>query len=192
MKERKNWEWGRENEPARNPLKVETQHREKRCSYLIGRECDDPYDRKLACQLESSNKMALMRDFLTSRSDIINEVLQKFEEKLGFKINLKKEQKIAIDSLLNGEDVVAVLPTGFGKSLIFQTFVMASQLALKEQATVLVVAPLNSLTEDQISEANEMGISAVSLGSLDSDGLKEAKFQILQELRYYKTCPLQS
>ena len=32
---------------------------------------------------------------------------------------LKREQKQAIVSLLNGEDVLAVLPTGFGKSMIF-------------------------------------------------------------------------
>ena len=32
---------------------------------------------------------------------------------------LKRKQKQAIASLLNGEDVLAVLPSGFGKSMIF-------------------------------------------------------------------------
>ena len=41
---------------------------------------------------------------------------------LGFV--LKSEQKKAVESLLKGGDVFGVLPTGFGKSLIFQLFVL--------------------------------------------------------------------
>ena len=41
---------------------------------------------------------------------------------LGFV--LKEEQKEAVESLLRGKDVFGVLPTGFGKSLIFQLFVL--------------------------------------------------------------------
>ena len=37
---------------------------------------------------------------------------------LGFV--LKSEQKEVVESLLKGRDVFGVLPTGFGKSLIFQ------------------------------------------------------------------------
>ena len=48
------------------------------------------------------------------------------EEKLGG-IILKKlsQQEEAVLSFLNGKDVFAVLPTGFGKSLIYQSFVFA-------------------------------------------------------------------
>ena len=42
---------------------------------------------------------------------------------LGFV--LKAEQKEAVESLLRGKDVFGVLPTGFGKSLIFQLVVLA-------------------------------------------------------------------
>ena len=34
---------------------------------------------------------------------------------------LKEEQKIAVDALLSGKDVMAVLPTGFGKLIIYQS-----------------------------------------------------------------------
>ena len=37
---------------------------------------------------------------------------------------LKSEQKEAVESLLKGRDVFGVLSTGFGKSLIFQLFVL--------------------------------------------------------------------
>ena len=42
---------------------------------------------------------------------------------LGFV--LKAEQKEDVETLLRGKDVLGVLPTGFGKSLIFQLFVLA-------------------------------------------------------------------
>ena len=32
---------------------------------------------------------------------------------------LKEGQKLAVEALLSGKDVMAVLPTGFGKSIIY-------------------------------------------------------------------------
>ena len=42
---------------------------------------------------------------------------------------VKVEQKEDVESLLRGKDVSGVLPTGFGKSLIFQLFVLAKNRA---------------------------------------------------------------
>ncbi|XP_015758777.1 PREDICTED: ATP-dependent DNA helicase RecQ-like [Acropora digitifera] len=42
--------------------------------------------------------------------------------------SLKVEQRDAVVSLLDGHDVLAVLPTGFGKSLIFQAFILAAEM----------------------------------------------------------------
>jgi len=42
---------------------------------------------------------------------------------------LKHEQKECVSRLLEGKDVLAVLPTGFGKSLIYQCFVLAKEMA---------------------------------------------------------------
>ena len=55
------------------------------------------------------------------RKDVLKHVC---EEKLGG-IILKFKQEEAVLSLLNGKDVFAVLPPGFGKSLIYQSFVLA-------------------------------------------------------------------
>ena len=51
----------------------------------------------------------------------------KINNSLVFKIRaidpyLKKEQEQAVEKLLLGEDVLAILPTGFGKSRIFQAY----------------------------------------------------------------------
>ena len=69
-----------------------------------------------------------------------------FSEKLGFGIQLKTD-KVGVGCLLDGVDVFAVLQTGFGKSLIFQAFVMASKMA-SNYATAMVYTPLNSITEE--------------------------------------------
>ena len=42
---------------------------------------------------------------------------------------LKHEQKKAVSRLLEGKGVLAVLPTGFGKSLKYQSFVLAKEMA---------------------------------------------------------------
>ena len=44
---------------------------------------------------------------------------------------LKREQLLAVKNLLNGKDVLAVLPTGFGKSMIFTVFSFAKRELLK-------------------------------------------------------------
>ena len=38
---------------------------------------------------------------------------------------LKDEQKLAVEALMSGKDFLAVLPTGFGKSVIYNSFLIA-------------------------------------------------------------------
>ena len=52
---------------------------------------------------------------------------------------LKEEQNLVVEALLSGKDVMGILPTGFGKSIIYQSFVVAKNLA------ILVVVPLRSM-----------------------------------------------
>ena len=49
---------------------------------------------------------------------------ERLSEHLGGLI-LKDEQKLAVEVLMPGKDVLAVLPTGFGKSVIYHSFVIA-------------------------------------------------------------------
>ena len=68
-------------------------------------------------------------------------------------------QEVAIQALLDGRDVVALYPTGSGKSLVYQ---LASQ-AL-DRAT-LVVSPLLALIRDQLEALEERGIPAGAVSS---------------------------
>ena len=42
---------------------------------------------------------------------------------------LKEKKRLAVEALPSGKDVMAVLPTGFGKSLIYQSFLLAKNSA---------------------------------------------------------------
>ena len=110
----------------------------------------------------------------------ISEVLEKFESVSGLSFKLKKEQDTAVKNLLsNRDEILAILPTGYGKSLIFQTYVMAAQSIKKMNACILVICPLTSIIEDQIAEAGLLGIKCVSLLEISLLELKESAFNIV-------------
>ena len=70
--------------------------------------------------------------------------LRKAIDKLcDFTVSLNVEQRDAVASLLDGDDVVAVSPTGFGESPIFQVFVIAAEI---ERAISNRVSPLSLLS----------------------------------------------
>ena len=52
---------------------------------------------------------------------------------------LKPEQEVAVKSHLDGKDILTVLPTGYGNSLIYQMFVRAKDFELNGKATILVI-----------------------------------------------------
>ena len=68
-------------------------------------------------------------------------------------------QAAAIDALLSGRDVVAVMPTGAGKSVCYQIP------ALLLPGITIVVSPLVSLMQDQVTALVQMGVPAAYLNS---------------------------
>ena len=68
-------------------------------------------------------------------------------------------QKELIEQLLAGRSVVAVMPTGAGKSLCYQIP------ALMLEGLTLVISPLVSLMKDQVRSLTEKGIKAVYFSS---------------------------
>ena len=80
-----------------------------------------------------------------------------------FPLVLKVDQCGAVNSLLDGHDVLAVLATGFGKCLIFQVFVIVFEMERERLQTTLVFCPQQSIINDQISKARNMSFSALSV-----------------------------
>ncbi len=73
---------------------------------------------------------------------------------------LKVKQYKILDAILSGKDVIGVLPTGYGKSMIFQLLPYVYEYHSKKQSIVLVIAPLNAIIDDQIQSLRKRGVSA--------------------------------
>ncbi|OWF50907.1 ATP-dependent DNA helicase Q-like 3 [Mizuhopecten yessoensis] len=87
-----------------------------------------------------------------------------------FQHHLKEKQLDTLRNLYEGRDVVSVLPTGYGKSVIFQLLPWMFQ-RKHNSATpyiVLIICPLNSIMEDQVMGLREKGISACYMSGASS------------------------
>jgi len=78
--------------------------------------------------------------------------------------SLKPAQEEVIAAALAGDDVLAVLPTGYGKSVTFQIP------AMMREGCAIVISPLIALMKDQVDGANAKGIPASFVNSsLEAD-----------------------
>jgi ATP-dependent DNA helicase RecQ len=87
--------------------------------------------------------------------------------------NFRPGQWEPINALLSGRDTLVVMPTGSGKSVIYQLP------ALLTPGLTLVVSPLIALMKDQHDKLDAIGVDSVSLHShLSSAENREARRQI--------------
>jgi len=73
--------------------------------------------------------------------ECLDDVLKELSSK-GFAFTLKAEQQLALRHLFDGKDVLAVLPTGFGKSLTEAFGFRTRQSVAAARATPLVAVPV--------------------------------------------------
>jgi ATP-dependent DNA helicase RecQ len=88
-------------------------------------------------------------------------------DRLGFE-RLRPGQQRAAEALAGGRDVLAVLPTGGGKSAIYELA------GLLRAGPTVVVSPLIALQDDQLAHLRAAGLPAIVLNSQQSVGSRAA------------------
>ena len=75
---------------------------------------------------------------------------------------LRPFQEEALNTLLTGRNLLTLMPTSAGKSLIFTTFAMV------QERPVVVIEPHLVLEMDQVRQLQDKGVAAACLNSLQS------------------------
>ncbi len=107
----------------------------------------------------------------SSQSSAFSAALAFSLDQLGLShVSLKDEQCSAIKAVYWGQDVFVCLPTGYGKSLCYQTlpFVMDYKSRTSKEASnsaIIVVSPLIALMEDQVGGLRKQGVKACIISS---------------------------
>jgi ATP-dependent DNA helicase RecQ len=96
-----------------------------------------------------------MKPYVSADNAVVHTTLRTV---FGFE-SFRPNQETIVNTILNKQDVFAVMPTGGGKSLCYQLP------ALLLEGTAVVISPLISLMKDQVDAARENGIAAVFMNS---------------------------
>ncbi len=104
---------------------------------------------------------------------ILSPLLQNtLKENFGFE-KFRMNQESIINSILSGQDTLAIMPTGGGKSICFQLP------ALLLPGITIVISPLIALMKDQVDSLKANGIQACYINSSQTDSEQEMHIQNL-------------
>ena len=106
------------------------------------------------------------------------EILQeKLKENFGFE-KFRLNQEIIINTILSGQDTIAIMPTGGGKSICFQLP------ALLLPGITIVISPLIALMKDQVDSLKANGIAACYINSSQTETEQQSNIQNLKDNKF--------
>jgi ATP-dependent DNA helicase RecQ len=108
------------------------------------------------------------------RDEQQDELQGALKQHFGFE-DFRPGQREIVERVLEGRDVLAVMPTGSGKSLCYQFP------ACILEGTTLVVSPLIALMKDQVDALRDFGVAATLINS--SIGFQEQQARMLEMAR---------
>ena len=104
-------------------------------------------------------------------------------ETFGLKNLSEYQQQSIINIVEKKSDVFVNLPTGYGKSLIYQSLPQITDIISKVPGHIIVVvSPLLNLIEEQVGYLRSVGISSVSLSNINDEearDVEEGKFSVV-------------
>ena len=105
------------------------------------------------------------------------EILNILKNHFGFD-DFRSGQEETIDALLEGKDTLSILPTGAGKSLLYQLP------AYLLSGTIVIVSPLISLMQDQVDRLHRQGEKRVIM--LSGQLVGKERVSVLRNLKAFK------
>ena len=99
-------------------------------------------------------------------------------------VDLNPFQREAMECFVKKKmDVFVNLPTGYGKSLIYQALPLVFDVTRNSRGhVVVVISPLVNLMKDQVESLKKLGIPAVSLSDIadkEAKALEEGRYQVV-------------
>jgi ATP-dependent DNA helicase RecQ len=111
--------------------------------------------------------------FLNGATGELKRMRRTMREVFGLE-QLRPGQAEVIRSVIEGQDTLAVMPTGAGKSLCYQLP------ALHLPGTTVIVSPLISLMKDQVDKLNDAGVAAAQVNSALSAGERRESIERIE------------
>lgn len=110
--------------------------------------------------------------------------LQVLKDNFGHN-NFREFQEEGVDAILENRDLMMILPTGGGKSLVFQLP------TLMKEGVSIVISPLIALMQDQVAALKAQNIQADMISSAQSqDEIEEILYQLrMKQLKFLYLSP---
>ena len=123
----------------------------------------------------NSEKITCSHRKITACSTAMDRALEILRNTFGYD-EFRQNQADIIQTLLEGDDALALMPTGGGKSLCYQIP------AICRHGTGIIISPLIALMQDQVSALKQLGIASAFINStLDRDSQREIERALLND-----------